>query len=45
VRQPGDGDGRISISSARNDGVDAFDLIAKPTPSQKRALDLLNVCL
>jgi transposase len=29
----------------RTDGADAFDIITKPTPSQKKALDLLNVRL
>jgi hypothetical protein len=29
----------------RTDGVDAFDIITKPTPIQKKALDLLNVRL
>jgi transposase len=29
----------------RTDGADAFDIITKPTPTQKKALDLLNVRL
>jgi len=29
----------------RTDGADAFDIITKPTPIQKKALDLLNVRL
>jgi hypothetical protein len=29
----------------RTEGADAFDIITKPTPSQNKALDLLNVRL
>lgn len=29
----------------RTDGADAFDIIAKPTPSQKEALELMNLRL